>query len=212
MAKGSRGGTSGGATGGAGGNITATRSLISERERFGTEVDQALSVLRDIEEEYDVSVEDMLVSTITGRGGGMTLGYYDWDGNVAINEQMFTNARELDRVYDNSVKTGFHPGRGNKTGLQAVIAHELGHRLNYVAGGGTWDKLDSSARTIIQRATRATGNGNKTAQFRARISGYAKENDSEAVAESFADVYLNGANAKAESKAVYNELRRMLGR
>lgn len=212
MAKGNRGGTSGGATGGAGGNITATRSLISERERFGAEVDQALSVLQDIQDEYGVNVEDMLVSTIKDRGAGTTLGYYDWDGNVAINEKMFTNSKELDRTYDRSVDTGFHPARGNKTGLQAVMAHELGHRLNYIAGGGTWDKLDSSARTIIQRATKATGNGNKTAQFRAKISGYAKENDAEAVAESFADVYLNGSNAKAESRAVYNELRRMLGR
>lgn len=211
MAKGRRGGTSGGASGGlSGGDIKNSRSLLSERERYGREVDESLEVLRDIEDEYGINVEDMVVSKIVDRGGGMTLGYYDFSGNVGINEKLFSNSRELDRIYDNSVQTGFHPGRGNKTGLQAVLAHELGHRINYIAGGSTWDNLDASADVIVSRASKASGYNNKVRQFRSAISGYASQDNAEAVAEAFADVYCNGSRAKRESRAVYNELRNYL--
>ena len=216
MSKGSRGGngpTGGGGKNGSGGEIISSSSLISERERYQGEVDSILEVLRDVEGDYGVIVEDMMVSKIKDKNGSTTLGYYDLAGNIGINEKMFQNASGLDRVYDGSVKNGFHPSRGGKTGLQAVIAHELGHRLNYVAGGSSWDKLDSSARDIIAKASRASGYKNKVAVFRSKISGYASEGgNAEAVAEAFADVYCNGSKAKSESRAVVTELNKYFKR
>ena len=153
MPKGGRGGTSGGATGGAGGKISATSSLISERERYGREVDEALEVLSDIQNGFGVNVTDMQVAKVSGS----TLGYYDYFGNIAINEKYFKDSKGLDKTYDASVKSGFHPGRGNYSGLQAVLAHELGHRLNYIAGGSTWENLDKSAQQMVQRAAKASG-------------------------------------------------------
>ena len=46
----------------------------------------------------------------------------------------------------------------------------------------------------------------------AKISGYAKTNYAECVAEAFADVYCNGKNAKKESRAVVSELNKYYGR
>lgn len=204
MSKGGRGGTSGGATGGVGvGKVRETSSLISLRETYQTEVDQALEVLSDVRDRLGIDVNDMLVANVSGS----TLGYYDGSGNIAINEKYFKNLESLNSVYDNSIKTGFHPERGKYSGLQAVMIHELGHRLNYVAGGSTWDNLDKSAEEMVKRATKAVGMGNRTAQFRQKISGYADRGGAaEAVAESFADVYMNGNRAKRESRALYNEL------
>lgn len=204
MPKGGRGGTSGGATGGVGvGKVKSTDSLISLREGYQEEVDQALEVLRGVKDRFGVDVTDMLVANVSGT----TLGYYDGNGNIAINEKYFKNLESLNNVYDNSAKTGFHPTRGKYSGLQAVMIHELGHRLNYVAGGSTWDNLKNSAEEMVKRATKKVGMGNKTAQFREKISGYSfKGGAPEAVAEAFADVYMNGRKAKSESKALYYEL------
>lgn len=213
MPKGGRGGNGGG--GAPGGinpaDVLSTRSLISERERSERAVDDALQVLSDVESQYGVVVEDMLVSKIRNRGGGVTLGYYDAEGNIGINEKVFANITGLNKTYDSSVKTGFHPSRGKKTGLQAVLAHELGHRLNYVAGGNDWNRLDSTADAIVKSASNSTGYANKTRQFRSAISGYATTNNAEAVAEAFADVYCNGNRAKKESRAVVNELNKYFG-
>lgn len=206
---GSRGaGSSGGPVGGNGNSgsiIKSTSSLISARERFQGEVDEALTVLRDVERAYGAIVEDMHISKLTKRGAGV-LGYYDARGNIGINEKVFGDAKGLTEIYDRNVKSGYHPPRGNKTGLQAVIAHELGHRLNYIAGGSKWENLDRVATDIIGKATKNAGYKSNTAKFRASISGYATSNNAEAVAESFADVYCNGNRAKNESKAVVSEL------
>ena len=211
MPKYRRGGYSGGSSTGGGATIKSTSSLLSERERYQAETDQVLEVLRGIERDYGVTIEDMLVAQIASRGGTV-LGYYDWDGRIAINEELFKNAAKLDSMYDESVRSGFHPGRGRKSGLEAVLLHELGHRLNYIAGGGTWSKLDSSAYEMVETAARKSGHGRNVAQFRAKISGYAREKDAETVAEAFADVKCNGSKASKESIALYEELTTRLNR
>ena len=202
---GGRGSTSGGATGGlSGGNIIGTDSLVSMRETKPEEVDQVLGVARDVRDQYGVTTTDLEVAQIKG---GATMAYYDYEGNLAINENYF-DAKQMDAAYDACVASGFHPSRGNKTGLEAVTAHELGHRLTDVAGeklgDGKW-ALDKTSNTILAEAKKRLG-AKSVEDVRKGISGYGRSDNAEAVAEAFTDVYCNGSKASKESKAVVTVL------
>ena len=209
MPKGQRGGKRGGATGGIGLNINPpqTTSLVSARDRHQEAVDQVLNVLRDFSNAFGLSVADALISDV----GGGTLAYYDINGNIALAEKFF-KAEAMDKIYDRCVKSGFHPARGQKTGLEAVTAHEFGHLLTHeaVRRAGTTDKLgswmglDSVARQICEKAAGTVHQTGK--QMSANISGYATESYAECIAEAVADWYCYRAGAKNESKAVFNAL------
>ena len=204
-AKGSRGGRRGGATGGVNpGDIKSTTSLISQREEKPAEVDSTLGVLKAVEDKYGVDLEDVQVAVIGGKGASV-LGFYSGGGELAVNSSYFDNAK-MTKAYDECVDMGFHPSRGNKSGLEAVVAHEMGHRLTHIAGNNSWDSLDSTATNIIKKAAKNAGYGNATIKFSSKISGYAKDSYAEAVAEAFADVFCNGGSASKESHAVVNEL------
>lgn len=211
---GGRGATAGGATGGLSGtNITGTESLVSMRESSGKEVDEVLNVARDVERDYGVTVTELQVATIGGRQGASVMAYYDVSGNLAINETYF-DAKKMDAAYDSCVKSGFHPSRGNKTGLEATTAHELGHRLTDVAGekagDGKW-AIDKTSNSIIAEAKRRTG-AKSVEEVRGNISGYAKQSNAEAIAEAFSDVYCNGNKASRSSRAVVEVLNEYLRR
>lgn len=208
---GGRGSTSGGATGGlSGGNILGTESLVSMRESNPREVDDVLSVTRDIRDQYGVTATDLEVATI--KGGG-TMAYYDSQGNLAINGSYFDSAT-MDAAYDACVDSGFHPSRGNMTGLQAVTAHEMGHRLTDVAGlkagNGDW-ALDKTSNSIIKEAKDRLG-ARSVEDVRSGVSGYGKSSNAEAIAEAFADVYCNGNRASRSSRAIVDVLNEYLRR
>lgn len=208
---GGRGASSGGAPrGGASGglnpaNIVSTTSLISAREGKEAEVDQALTVARDIYNDFGVEVNDLEIATLKGAGKS-TLAYYDAGGNLAYNKDYF-DAKKMNDAYDSDVRQGFHPSRGNKTGIEAVVAHEMGHALtDEIAkrkGYGAW-QLDRASNDIVKQASKNAGYGNKTRKFISKISGYASTSNAEALAEAFADVYCNGSKAKKESSAIVN--------
>ena len=208
---GGRGASSGGPTGGATGglnpaNIVETTSLVSARERKKTEVDQALRVARNVYENYGLNVEDLQLATLKGKDALTTLAYYDAGGNLAYNTNFF-NAKKMNDAYDSDVKSGYHPSRGNKTGIEAVVAHEMGHALtDEIAkrkGYGSW-QLDRASADIVKQASKNAGYGNKTRKFISKISGYGASSNAEALAEAFADVYCNGSKAGKESKAIVN--------
>lgn len=205
---GGRGSNFGGGSGSSGGNVNvlSETSLISAREGNRSEVDQTLGVMRDIRDRYGVDVEDAQIVTLGGKDARI-MAYYDAQGNLAVNKNYFDSAKMND-AYDRCVQNGFHPSRGNKTGLEAVVAHELGHRLTDAigikTGAGAW-QVDATSNNIVRDAMKATGSKNAK-DFRSKISGYGKTSNAEAVAEAFADVYCNGSNASRESRAVVDAL------
>lgn len=205
------GGGGGGGTGGiSGADIVSTTSLISERERQKTEVDSVLHVLYDIEKEYGVTVSDVQIATLRGRSANSVLAYYDASGNLAVNTNFF-DSKKMNAAMDNAEKSGWHPPRGGKSGLEAVAAHEIGHTLTDVAaqkaGMGAW-QLDQVSSKIVRQA--AKSQGVKVGELRAKVSGYGKTSNAEAVAEAFADVYCNGKKASAASRAIVGELNKYL--
>ena len=201
-----RGGTSGGNI-----DIIKTTSLISQREGKQDEVDKTLTVLRDALDRYGVDLNDAQVATLGGSGASV-LAYYDAQGNLAINTTYFDTAA-LQAAYERCVASGFHPSNGSKSGMEAVVAHEVGHALTDAAGArlgyGAW-QVDRVASEIMNTVSRQLGVS--MTEMQSSISGYAKQNHAEAVAEAYADVYCNGTRANRVSQAVVTELERLLRR
>lgn len=187
-------------------DIKNVSSLISEREGKAREVDEVLSVLRDFNERYNDQVGDIVLADITGRSVGV-LGYCDGT-NIGINRSFF-NTEKLNRVYDEGVKDGYHPSRGNKSALEAVVSHEIGHHLTEVAsknmGMTGFMNMDKASDRIVNEARTLTKHRG-VVQMASKISRYATSSNAEAVAEAVADVYCNGGSAKAESKVIVQVL------
>lgn len=205
---GGRGASSGGGSFGKGGGrnveILSTTSMVSAREGKGAEVDQALQVARDIQNQYGINVEDLQIATLGGKDQG-TMAYYDANGNLAYNESYF-DAQKMNGVYDATVNSGFHPSRGNKTGIEAVVSHEMGHALTDEIGKkmglGSW-QLDEVADRVLKQASKNAGY-KSSYKLASKVSGYATDSKAEALAEAFADVFCNGSKASKESQAIVN--------
>ena len=187
-------------------NIRNVSSLISERESKQGLVDDTLTVLRDYRGEYGAEVGDLVLASIVGKDANV-MGFSD-GSTIGINRAYFTD--KMETAYENCVKSGFHPPAGNKTALQAVIAHEMGHNLTSLVGQklGT-SIMDSAADRIVKEAKQATGHRG-VVQMASRISKYATSSNAEAVAEAVADVYCNGSRAKAESRAIVDVINKYL--
>lgn len=184
--------------------ILSTTSMVSAREGKGAEVDQALQVARDIQNQYGINVEDLQIATLGGKDQG-TMAYYDANGNLAYNESYF-DAQKMNGVYDATVNSGFHPSRGNKTGIEAVVSHEMGHALTDEIGKkmglGSW-QLDEVADRVLKQASKNAGY-KSSYKLASKVSGYATDSKAEALAEAFADVFCNGSKASKESQAIVN--------
>ena len=200
---GGRGASSGREGGGGGvnpGDIKDVKSFMSERGHY--DADNALQAFKDVQEEYGYIVEDIQIATLTGNGASV-LAYYDGD-NVAFN-QAYLKSGVMDKAYAECVKSGYHPPNGNKTPLQAVAYHELGHGLTDavaakmgMTGAG---KIDRAATAIVNEARKSTKHRG-VVQMASKISRYATSSNAEAVAEAFSDVFCNGKKARSESRAI----------
>lgn len=204
-------GSSGRGGGGEGLNpsdIKSTASYMSERGRYSA--DDLLQSFKDVQEEYGYVVEDIQIAELTGKGQSV-LAYYD-GSNIAFN-QSYLKSGVMDKAYDACVDSGFHPGRGNKTALQAVAAHELGHGLTDAVaakmGMTGVGKIDRAATAIVSEARKSTSHRG-VVQMASKISKYATYSNAEAVAEAFADVYCNGKKARSESRAIMTVVNKYL--
>ena len=205
---GGRGARSGaGRQGGGGGlnpnDILSTRSLVSERERNRELVDEALGVFKNVNSEYGYTVGDIEVAKLKPKA--RAIAYYDGT-NIAVNDRFFNKAG-LEKAYKECADSGFHPKKGKKTAMEAVVSHEIGHALTDAVadkmGIKGLGKTDTAATRIVSQARKQTKHRG-VVQMARKISGYATYSNAEAVAEAFSDVYCNGGKARSESKAIVN--------
>ena len=212
---GGRGSGSGGGGGnllgkqGSTGKVSNVRDMISERSQRQTETDEVLSVARRMTGLYgsDNAINQFQIAKM----GGGAMAYYDSDGNIAMNER-YMNSAGMNSAYDAATKSGFHPSRGNKSGVQAVASHEYGHALaDNVGRKWGMNDVEGASRRIVERA-RAKTSHKTNMDFAKQISGYAQYNFAECVAEAVSDWHCNGSRAKKESRAIMavinHELRR----
>ena len=187
------------------GDILSTTSLISERERYQKEVDDTLTVLRDMYNQYGVTIDTEVADLKPGTGA---MGFYEGT-NISINREYF-NTDYMNRAYSEGVKSGWHPSNGNKSGMEAVVSHEFGHALtNEVGKVMGVSGIDNIATKIINEAKKGSGHKG-VVQMASKISRYATTSNAEAIAEAFSDFYCNGSNAKKESKAIMNVINKYL--
>lgn len=202
MPKGGRGGSGGRYNGGglSPNDIVSTRDMMGARNDadLGKHVDDALNVFRDMHKKYGVAVNEIQIAQLKGKAKKNVLGYYDGK-NVAMNEQYFNG--KVEAVYDKTVASGYHPSKGNKTAIQAVMAHEAGHFVNGEIAKKMGVSLDTAATHIVNTARKQTGDKGNI-KMASKISKYATTSNAETIAEAYSDVYCNGRKAKSESKAI----------
>ena len=188
-------------------DIVETTSLVSAREGQQQEVDEVLQTFRDIKDEYGYIINDIEIATLKGEGAS-TLAYYD-GSNIAVNKTYFDKAK-MEGAYARSVEQGFHPPKGNKTALQAVASHELGHALTDAVGAKMGAIKGDVANAILKEAKKQGKFKGTVADMAGKISGYAKFNPRECIAEAFADVYCNGSKAHKESQSIVSVMNKYL--
>lgn len=212
MAKGDRGGVR--RAGGGGGvnpaNIKNLDSLVSAREGNPKEVDQVLTVARSMYDNYGTELGDFMLADITGKDSN-TLAYSDGT-NIGFNRSYFDD-KSMNGAYDDCIKSGFHPSRGNKSAIEAVAAHEFGHVLSEAVARkmgitGT-DSMQQASTAIVKEAVKNTKHRG-VVQMASKISTYATATNAEAIAEAVSDVFCNGKKAKQESRAIVDVINKYL--
>lgn len=204
-------GASGGGAGPFGGGMigkntgTTVRNshpLADEIDRGGGGFANEIMNTRDaFEAEYGDAVKRINLHAATFSDGSV-LGAYG-DNTLYMNQKYIKNAN-LTEAMQAAAKSGFHPSIGNKKGTEAVAAHEIGHRLGQIAA----QKAGISEKEIVARAGKKVGI--RTNNMAGHISGYARSNYSETIAEASADVYCNGSKASKASRAIMSEVKSIL--
>ena len=199
MAKGGRGGRRGGKpTGGVNPrDIKGTTNLLIDTDLDEITRGEVTRTLKDFQDKYNLDYNNTRIANM--KPGTGVLAYYDGEG-IAINNE-YLNSDTMNAVYKKSVESGFHPSNGSKTGMEAVVSHELGHAVNGIIADRMGISLDASADRIVNEAMKNTKHKN-VSTFQSKISGYAKQSYAETVAEAMADCYCNGKKARSESKAI----------
>lgn len=193
-------------------NIISTTDVWSYRHNPNNEpyVDAINTAVRGISDDFPGLMNDVNTVDAAVLGGAdrtQTLGFYG-GGQVAINAN-YTNVDKMNRTYDAAVASGFHPGRGDKSGTEAVTYHEMGHALTDSIKTKMGKKdLDAVSKQIVDDAYKATKGKGGTKAWAGAISGYAQKNYAECVAEAVCDWYCNGNKAKSESKAIMTQLKK----
>ena len=191
------GGLGGGGEGLRDSDVLGTSNLLIDTALDETTRGEVTRVLKDFQNEYGLNYNNTRIARL--KAGSNAMAYYDGEG-IAINKK-YLNSKTMNDVYKRCVESGFHPSSGSKSGMEAVVAHELGHALNDVIGSKMGSDIDKSAKTIVNEAMK---NSRRTdaQKFASKISGYATKSYAETVAEAVADCYCNGRKAKSESKAI----------
>jgi len=179
-------------------------SMMSNRNPENQkEIDEVLSVMRNIYDEYQIAAGDLVIATMK-KSKDSVAGYHKpSDGTIGINKT-YLDSESCTKAYDASIKKGYHPSRGNRTGLEAIAAHEIGHRIARVIA----ENQNIRQLSILQQAIKQT-NYHSIEDMAKSISGYARKNHHETIAEAFTDVYCNGNNASAASIAIVNTLKKL---
>ena len=199
MAKGASGGRRGGTlTGGVNaGDINGTTNLLIDTDLDDVTRGEVTRTLKDFQDKYGLDYYNTRIADM--KNGTGVLAYYDGEG-IAINKE-YLNSKTMNDAYKRCVESGFHPSNGSKTGMEAVVSHELGHGINGLIAESMGMSLDKSAERIVNEAMKNSGHRD-TKTFQSKISGYAKYNHAETVAEAMSDCYCNGRKASKESKAI----------
>lgn len=194
-------------------NIQSQTDVWTYRHREQNEpfVDNINDAVRQVNDDFPGLMSETVNEVNSAELGGAdkynTLGFYG-GGQLALNAN-YTNVEKMNSVYDKGVADGYHPGRGNKTGTQAVAYHELGHAItDHIGRKHGLGDIDKTANKIVKDAYKNSKAKGGNYNWAGKISKYAQKNYAECVAEAVADWYCNGNKASDTSKAIMAELKK----
>ena len=166
----------------------------------GLYANQIQNARDSMEREYGniISKANLAVADVGRSALGASDGYTVYMSNKYVKNNNMTKAMK------DAEKDGFHPKIGKKTGAEAVTAHEMGHYLSEQA----MRKSKLNERQIVDRAAKKIGV--KVNNMAGLISGYARYNYAETIAEASQDVYCNGKRASKASRAIMSEIKSIL--
>lgn len=211
---GGRGSSSGGELGSDSGEnlkILKRTDIWSLRHNKNNEeyVDSINESVRLIQEEYNDIMNNVQTVESAKFAKASVLGAYG--DNTLLMSDKYTNISDANAAYDKSSKTGYHPSRGDKNGIEAVALHELGHALtDTLAAKGGFKDLSACSKDIVKKAYKQSRGIGGTKRWAGKISRYAQHSYSECVAEAVSDYYCNGAKASKQSKAIVSEIRKRM--
>lgn len=208
-----QGSGSGSSLGGGGGNAVDSYkdkgNIVEYAEKHPESRDSIGEYVSAIEDLHDTGefrdVATQLQKTFVAETTGAVLAFYGRADGMAINE-MYLDADKMNNAYDREIKKGFHPSRGDKSGVFATMSHELGHAVSDKIAQQKGMTLDNYCKNVMLEVTKKLKvNATNVAKG---ISGYAGHSDAECIAEAVSDVRCNGSKASKYSTEIYNILKR----
>ena len=200
-------GSGGGDVNGGGKETPITRQMYQESDPIRKKgLEQFIAAVEDANDNGFNGIGKMLQTMAVSEqvSPPSVLAYYkEGGGGIAINDRFLDS--NTDKRYD--ACGDYHPSRGNKSGAFAVISHEVGHAITDASAANLGMTFDAYARKVVRSAANKV-KAKRVETFAGNISGYAKTSNAECIAEAFADVRCNGSKAKAESKAIYDILKK----
>ena len=188
-------------------NVWTYRHNPNNEEYVDNINESVRTIYNDFPGVMDETVSSVNATEIKGRQKNSVLGFYsEGDKSVNLNTN-FTEVQKMNEVYDDSVASGFHPGGGKKSGVEAVTFHEMGHAVNDNIAQKRGKSLDKAADDIVNNAYKKSGGKGGTLKWAGTISKYAQTSSAECIAEAVADYYCNGKNASSASKAIVKEMK-----
>ena len=192
-------------------DFETVRQGLQGVENVLNEFPQMAGVIRSVR--YDPSTKAYAYASYGSNGHGGLEARISMSG-------YFSNPQDLSKSLASD--GSFHPKNSN---AMQVMAHEAGHALETAmankASSNIWEAFDTrrkrkQATSVISRACREVkktpyGRGKRNEDLVSAVSGYARRNRSEALAECVGDYVANGAKSNPLSQAVWGILKAEMG-
>ena len=195
-------------------NITVDASV---RNLDLSAVRDALSGFENVASQFP-GVSDSVKTITTSSSGVMSC----TGSQITFNPKYYTDRNTIEKTIRTQVTRKFWP---KGTTVASIGAHETAHAVEYMliqmsqAYTYGWEQTEAwnnctEAKAIVREAVKAVkktlyGKGKKQAELFEAISGYAKQDRSETMAEAFADHDANGNNANVLSLQIVKETLRV---
>lgn len=184
----------------------------SVKELNYSSVSRALKSLRNMLNQYP-EINKYVKRISTSDNGAMV--FRPSENDISLNPKFFKDTDAYRNLIKEQVKIGYWM---KGTTIESDMVHEAAHVLEFVLLNRNvnykntlqkeraWDSCNEAEKIVLEAFNnlRAKGiiRGNILKESLRSISGYAYVNDSEALAESFSDCFINGNNAHELSKEI----------
>lgn len=184
----------------------------SVKELNYSSVSRALKSLRNMLNQYP-EINKYVKRISTSDNGAMV--FRPSENDISLNPKFFKDPDAYRNLIKEQVKIGYWM---KGTTIESDMVHEAAHVLEFVLLNRNvnykntlqkeraWDSCNEAEKIVLEAFNnlRAKGiiRGNRLKESLRSISGYAYVNDSEALAESFSDCFVNGNNAHELSKEI----------